>query len=95
MPDIVMYASNLCPYCRNARALLDRKGVSYTLLDVDREPHLWREMEERSGRNTVPQIFIDTVHIGGYDDLAALDRNGQLDPLLGKGRTGAAKTFAS
>ncbi|MFO1430992.1 MAG: glutaredoxin 3 [Candidatus Competibacteraceae bacterium] len=84
MPDIIMYASALCPYCRNARALLDRKGVSYTVLDVDREPQLWREMEERSGRNTVPQIFIDTVHIGGYDDLAALDRSGRLDSLLGK-----------
>ena len=95
MPDIIMYATALCPYCRSARALLDRKGVSYTVLDVDRDPQLWREMEECSGRNTVPQIFIDTVHIGGYDDLAALDRSGQLDPLLGKGRAGAAKTFAS
>ena len=85
MPDIIMYASVLCPYCRNARALLDRKGVGYTVLDVDQDPQLWHEMEERSGRNTVPQIFIDTVHVGGYDDLAALDRSGRLDPLLGKG----------
>ena len=85
MPDIIMYAAAWCPYCRNARALLDRKEVGYTVLDVDREPQLWQEMEEHSGRNTVPQVFIDAVHIGGYDDLTALDRSGQLDPLLGKG----------
>ena len=84
MPDIIMYAAAWCPYCRNARALLDRKGVGYTVLDVDREPQLWQEMKERSGRNTVPQIFIDAVHIGGYDDLAALDQSGRLDLLLGK-----------
>lgn len=84
MPTIIMYATALCPYCRSARALLDRKGVGYTVLDVDRDPQLWREMEECSGRNTVPQIFIDTVHVGGYDDLAALDRSGRLDALLGK-----------
>ena len=85
MPTVIMYASALCPYCRNARTLLDRKGVSYTVLDVDRDPQLWQEMEQRSGRNTVPQIFIDAVHVGGYDDLAALDRGGQLDTLLGTG----------
>lgn len=85
MPDVILYTSTLCPYCRNARALLDRKGVSYTVLDVEQNPALWQEMVQRSGRRTVPQIFIDTVHVGGYDDLAALDRSGQLDALLGKG----------
>jgi len=85
MPNIIMYASALCPYCRRARALLERKEVDYTVLDVDQDPSLWQEMEQRSGRNTVPQIFIDAVHVGGYDDLAALDRSGQLDPLLGTG----------
>lgn len=83
MPEVIVYASALCPYCRRARALLDRKGVAYTLMDVDREPGLWREMEERSGRSTVPQIFIGAYHVGGSDDLAALDRSGRLDELLG------------
>jgi len=82
MPEIVIYASAFCPYCRNAKALLDRKGVGYTVLDIDREPDLWQEMTTRSQRHTVPQIFIDTLHIGGYDDLAALDARGALDPLL-------------
>ncbi|PWV64833.1 glutaredoxin 3 [Plasticicumulans acidivorans] len=81
-PEIVMYSSAWCPYCRAARALLDRKGVSYTVLDVDAEPALWSELEERTGRDTVPQIFIGTQHVGGYDDMAALDRAGGLDPLL-------------
>lgn len=83
MPTIVMYASPLCPYCRRARALLDGKGVDYTVLDVDRDPRLWDEMSKRSGRRTVPQIYIDDFHVGGSDDLAALDRSGRLDALLG------------
>ena len=82
MPDIVMYASEFCPYCRRARALLDGKGVIYTVLDVDRDPHRWREIAERTSRDTVPQIFIGARHIGGCDDLLALDQNGGLDPLL-------------
>lgn len=82
MSGIIMYASELCPYCRRARALLEGKGVIYTLLDVDRDPRLWREVAERTGRCTVPQIFIGDRHIGGCDDLIALDQDGGLDPLL-------------
>ena len=82
MPNIVMYAFAACPYCRRAGALLDSKGAAYTVLDVEREPRLWHEIAERTGRNTVPQIFIGDRHIGGCDDLVALDQRGELDPLL-------------
>jgi glutaredoxin 3 len=82
MSSIVMYSADYCPYCRRARALLDSKGVSYTVLDVNREPRLWDEIARRTGRDTVPQIFIDDRHVGGCDDLFALERRGKLDPLL-------------
>lgn len=82
MSNIVMYSADYCPYCRRVRALLDSKGVSYTVLDVDREPRLWDEIARRTGRDTVPQIFIDDRHVGGCDDLFALERRGKLDPLL-------------
>ena len=82
MPDIVVYSADYCPYCRRARALLDSKKVDYEVRDVVRDPGLWAEIAERTGRNTIPQIFIGDRHIGGCDDLYALDRCGQLDPLL-------------
>ncbi|MDX1655003.1 MAG: glutaredoxin 3 [Candidatus Competibacteraceae bacterium] len=82
MPPIIMYASAYCPYCRWARALLESKNAPYQVLDVDADRSLWREMAAKSGRNTVPQIFIGEQHVGGYDDLAALDKQGKLDPLL-------------
>lgn len=82
MSNIVMYSADYCPYCRRARALLDSKGVSYTVLDVDREPRLWDEIARRTGRDTVPQIFIGDRHVGGCDDLFALEQHGKLDPLL-------------
>jgi glutaredoxin 3 len=82
MPNIVLYSSEYCPYCRRARALLDRRGAAYTVLDVNRDPRLWRDIAERTGRDTVPQIFIGDRHVGGCDDLFALDRRGELDPLL-------------
>lgn len=82
VPNIVLYSSEYCPYCRRARALLDRKGASYAMLDVNRDPRLWEEIAERTGRRTVPQIFIGDRHVGGCDDLFALDRRGALDPLL-------------
>ena len=82
MAEVVVYASQFCPYCRWARALLDGKGVDYTLIDVDRNPGERRTMEQRSGRHTVPQIFVGETHVGGFDDLSALDRDGGLDPLL-------------
>ncbi len=82
MPNIVIYTTAYCPYCRRARALLDSKGASYAVQDVGRDPHLWKEIAERTGRDTVPQIFIDDQHVGGCDDLFALERRGALDPLL-------------
>jgi glutaredoxin 3 len=82
MPNIVVYATDYCPYCWRARALLDRKGAGYTILNVNRDPRLWDEIARRTGRDTVPQIFIGDRHVGGCDDLYALERCGELDPLL-------------
>lgn len=82
MLNIVIYSAAYCPYCRRARALLDSKGASYTVRDVERDPYSWQEIMERTGRNTVPQIFIGDRHIGGCDDLFALEQRGALDPLL-------------
>jgi len=77
-----MYCTRFCPYCISADRLLKSKGVSVNRISVDNDPDLWRKMEEITGRHTVPQIFIGDRHVGGYDDLAALDRAGELDPLL-------------
>lgn len=82
MATVEVYCSNFCIYCAMALQLLDRKGVEYHKILVDREPGLRAEMERRSQRTSVPQIFIDDRHIGGCDDLLALDRGGRLDPLL-------------
>ena len=82
MSKIVVYAADYCPYCRRARALLDSKGVTYEVLDVERNPQLWQEIAERTGRDTIPQIFIGAQHVGGCDDLLALDARGALDLLL-------------
>ncbi|MFN2308716.1 MAG: glutaredoxin 3 [Gammaproteobacteria bacterium] len=82
MPEVVMYSSGFCPYCVRARGLLEHKGVRYTEIRVDLEPGLYQEMHQRSGRSTVPQIFIGSHHVGGCDDLYALERQGDLDPLL-------------
>lgn len=79
---IVVYASPFCPYCQRAQALLDSKGADYKVLDVNENPVLWDELSHRTGRMTVPQIFIGDRYIGGCDDLFALDRAGGLDPLL-------------
>lgn len=81
---VEMYHSMLCPYCHAARRLLDGKGIEYQLIGVDGRPGRRREMSERAaGRTSVPQIFVNDEGLGGYDDIAALDRNGQLDALLG------------
>lgn len=77
-----MYCTRFCPYCISADRLLNSKGVPVNRISVDSDTERWREMERRSGRNTVPQIFIGEYHVGGYDDLAALERAGELDPLL-------------
>jgi len=78
-----MYSTGQCPYCVQAERLLAAKGVvGIAKIRVDLEPERRQEMMERTGRRTVPQIFIDEFHVGGYDDLVALDRAGRLDPLL-------------
>jgi len=84
MPEITIYTSNLCPFCTMAKRLLSAKGVSYTELNVDTTPSLREEMIQRTKRRTVPQIYIGEQHIGGFDDLRALDLKKQLDPLLAK-----------
>lgn len=82
MPDVVMYSTGFCPYCVRARMLLDSKGVNYTDIRVDLEPQLREEMIRRSGRTSVPQIFIDDFHVGGCDDMFDLEHQSRLDPLL-------------
>lgn len=83
MPNIVMYCTAVCPYCVRAEQLLQRKGVrEIEKIRVDLNPELRVAMMEKTGRRTVPQIYIDDRHVGGYDDLAALDREGELDRLL-------------
>lgn len=80
---VVMYTTPWCPYCIRARGLLKRKGIAFTDLDVASNPALRREMVEKSGRNSVPQIWVMGEHVGGCDELHALDRAGQLDKKLG------------
>jgi glutaredoxin 3 len=84
-PQVVMYSTTWCPYCERARALLQRKSVTYREIKVDEEPAERETMLALSGgRRTVPQIFIGDRHVGGFDDLYALDRSGELDQLLGR-----------
>ena len=84
MAEVELYTTPFCPYCVRARALLDRKGVTFTDIDITEEPGRRAEMIRRAGgRTTVPQIFIDGEHIGGSDELVALDRVGDLDAKLG------------
>lgn len=80
--DVHLYTTRFCPYCVRAKQLLKAKGVTYREIGVDSKPHLRAEMMERSGRRTVPQIWIGSRHIGGNDDLWALDARGELDGLL-------------
>ncbi len=83
MAKVVMYSTAVCPYCVRAESLLQRKGVQdIEKIRVDLQPELRLEMMEKTGRRTVPQIYIGDRHVGGYDDLAALDRAGELDKLL-------------
>lgn len=82
-PLVRMYSTRFCPYCIRARMLLKRKDVGFEDIPVGNNPELWDEMSLRSGRDSVPQIFINEHHVGGYDDLAALNRSGELDKLLG------------
>lgn len=82
---VVMYSSEPCPYCVRAKQLLDRKGVNFEEVRIDLHPERRVEMEQRSRRRTVPQIFVGDHHVGGCDDMYALERAGQLDGLLSKG----------
>jgi len=83
LPEVVLYTKPGCPYCIAATALLERKGVDFTQIVASNDPAKKQEMIQRSGgRMTFPQIFIDDRHIGGCDDLQALDRKGELDALL-------------
>lgn len=83
MPDVIIYSSQYCPFCFRAKAIFQQKSVKYTELNVDTNPKLKKEMMEKSGRRTVPQIWIGEQHIGGCDDLMAIQSNGKLDKLLG------------
>lgn len=80
-----MYATEWCPYCRRAAALLRAKNAEVETIDVDRAPERRREMIARSGRRTVPQIWIGDTHVGGCDDLYELERQGRLGPMLAAG----------
>lgn len=81
-PEIVIYASRWCPYCDRARRLMTEKGLTFKEIDVDEDAKLREEMIARSGRSTVPQIFIGAKHIGGCEELVALEGSGELDPLI-------------
>lgn len=83
MASVTMYSTGVCPYCIQAERLLAAKGVTEIhKIRVDLEPARRQEMMERTGRRTVPQIYVGDTHVGGYDDLVALDRSGGLEPLL-------------
>jgi glutaredoxin 3 len=83
MADVEIYTTRYCPYCISAKALLARKGIDFTEIDVSGDPEERGKMIERAnGRMTVPQIFIGATHVGGSDDLHELERAGKLEPLL-------------
>ncbi len=85
MPKIEMYSTTVCPYCNRAEMLLKNKGMEVEKIMIDQDAEAFKAMMTRSkGRRTVPQIFIDDRHIGGFDDLYELDMDGELDPLLTK-----------
>ena len=82
MAQVLIYSSDWCPYCIRAKQLLASKGVAFEEIRVDGQPVLRSEMARKAGRTSVPQIWIDTTHVGGCDDLYALERAGKLDALL-------------
>ncbi|MDH3638192.1 MAG: glutaredoxin 3 [Gammaproteobacteria bacterium] len=91
MTHVILYSTALCPFCARAKRLLKKKGVAWEELQVDRDQHLRQEMEQKTNSHEVPQIFIDGVHIGGYDALVELDFEDALDPLLGIDGSTAAR----
>ena len=83
MANVIIYSTQVCPYCVRAKDLLESKNVQYSEVLIDKEPGKLQEMLEKSnGRRTVPQIFINDKHVGGFDDLAALNESGDLDSML-------------
>jgi glutaredoxin 3 len=83
MAEVTIYTKPLCPYCADALDLLERKGISFSEIDISGNPEKRAEMIQRSGgRMTVPQIFVGNRHLGGCDDIYALDQRGELDPVL-------------
>jgi glutaredoxin 3 len=84
-PKVVIYVTGWCPYCSRAKQLLTSKGVDFEEIDVEARPEARAEMMTRSGRRSVPQIFIGATHVGGCDDLHELEANGRLDTLLKTG----------
>ena len=82
MPKVIIYSKEICPYCVRAKALLGRKGVNFTEIKITDDKSREEMMQKSGGRMTVPQIFIGDFHVGGYDDLRALDVSGKLDELL-------------
>lgn len=82
MNSVVIYCSQWCPYCTRAKQLLDSKGVAYEEISVDGKPDVRAAMAQKAGRTSVPQIWIGEHHVGGCDDLFALERGGKLDALL-------------
>ena len=82
MPNVVVYTTRVCPYCIQAKALLKKKGVAFSEIDVSNDPEKRTWLVSATGQRTVPQIFINDQPIGGFDDMAALNRKGELDRLL-------------
>jgi glutaredoxin 3 len=81
-PEVVMYSTGWCGFCARARTLLERKGIAFRDIDVESDTGLRQEMVTRSGRRSVPQVFVGAHHVGGYEELYALDRSGELDRLM-------------
>jgi glutaredoxin 3 len=84
-PEILVYTTPICPYCVAAKALLRKKKAAFREIDVSTDDELRADLIRRTGRRTIPQIFIGARHVGGFDDLSALDRQGELDALLTSG----------
>ena len=82
MADVIVYSSDWCPYCMRAKQLLQSKGVAFEEIKVDGQPQVRADMTKQAGRTSVPQIWIGALHVGGCDDLFALERAGKLDALL-------------
>jgi glutaredoxin 3 len=83
MSEVIIYSKDYCPYCVKAKNLITRKGKTFREIDITHDEALQKEMIDKSGgRKTVPQIFIGDIHVGGFDDLCALDKQGKLDTLL-------------